>query len=199
MGGGEAGSRKAIYVWILREPCGSESSYRAIERAGTSSKIVAVISICSFCSKPTFLEGQSQVPGAPSGASVQHLDDELDALFDEARSCMAVESFTSAVLTCRKILMHVAVDLGAKPGQSFLSYVSFLQKNNHIPPRSKAWVDHIRQKGNEANHEIKVASRDEATLLVSFVEMLLRITYEFPRRVPGSIQQEVETDPSASP
>jgi hypothetical protein len=36
---------------------------------------------------------------------------------------LTVSAFTSAVLTCRKLLMHLAVEKGAQPGKSFLEYV----------------------------------------------------------------------------
>jgi len=45
------------------------------------------------------------------------------------------------------------------------------------------WVDHIRKKGNEANHEIIIVEKDDATELLSFVEMLLKVIYEFPARM----------------
>jgi len=44
-------------------------------------------------------------------------------------------------------------------------------------------VDHIRQKGNEANHEIKVMTAQDARDLVSFLEMLLKFVYEFPAKI----------------
>jgi hypothetical protein len=45
-------------------------------------------------------------------------------------------------------------------------------------------VDHIRKKGNEANHEIAIMSRTDAEELISFIEMLLKFMYEFPARIP---------------
>ncbi|MDQ3951988.1 MAG: DUF4145 domain-containing protein [Actinomycetota bacterium] len=145
------------------------------------------IYICGFCRRPTFISliEDIQVPGPRFGRSIDHLPEALGVLYDEARSCMAVNAFTAAVLAARKILMHVSVDLGAKEGRTFLNYITFLVQNNHISARSKVWVDHIRAKGNEANHEIRLATRDEADLLLRFVEMLLRITYEFPESVPA--------------
>ncbi len=81
--------------------------------------------------------------------------------------------------------MHIAVEQGAKAGESFIGYVEFLANNGYVPPNGKAWVDHIRKKGNEVNHEIKLISPDDATELISFSEMLLKFIYEFPGRVPG--------------
>jgi murein tripeptide amidase MpaA len=79
--------------------------------------------------------------------------------------------------------MHIAVSKGATPGESFVSYVEFLSSKNYIPPDAKQWVDHIRQKGNEANHEIVVMSRADADDLLSFSEMLLKLVYEFPAAI----------------
>jgi hypothetical protein len=79
--------------------------------------------------------------------------------------------------------MHIAVGRGAKEGKSFIDYVNYLSDNHYIPPDAKDWVDHIRRKGNEANHEIKIMTPDDAQDLISFIEMLLKIIYEFPANI----------------
>ena len=76
--------------------------------------------------------------------------------------------------------MHLAVAKGAKPGETFKSYVEYLAKNNYVPPDCKLWVDQIRDTGNEANHEIVLMKREDAEHLILFCEMLLKIFYEFP-------------------
>lgn len=43
-----------------------------------------------------------------------------------------------------------------------------------------------REKGNEATHEIVAMTKDDAVELVTFTEMLLKLVYEFPSRVPQS-------------
>ena len=53
-----------------------------------------------------------------------------------------------------------------------------------MPPNGKVWVDYIRQRGNEANHEIALMTQQDAEALITFVEMLLRFIYEFPGMVP---------------
>jgi hypothetical protein len=142
--------------------------------------------ICHLCNRPTLFVNDNQTPGVSFGEAVAHLPVTVEALYNEARNCMAVSAFTSAVLLCRKILMNVAVDLKAQPNKTFLEYVNYLSDNNYIPPKSKGWVDHIRNKGNEANHEIHLMSQTDAQELISLTEMLLKIIYEFPNRVPGS-------------
>lgn len=73
---------------------------------------------------------------------------------------------------------------GAKEGESSLAYVEYLAKAGYVPPNGRAWVDHIRSKGNEATHEIKLMSTSDATELIAFAEMLLKFIYEFPNTVP---------------
>lgn len=118
------------------------------------------------------------------GNDVNELPNELKAIYDEAHQSVSVNANTAAVLVCRKLLMHIAVQQGAEPGGTFISYVEFLADNGFVPPNGKGWVDHIRKKGNEANHEIVLMENDDAVELISFAEMLLKFIYEFPARVP---------------
>ena len=53
-----------------------------------------------------------------------------------------------------------------------------------VPPNGKVWVDHIRNKGNEATHEIRLMAPEDAAELISFSEMLLKFVFEFPAKVP---------------
>jgi len=143
------------------------------------------IYICSHCSQPTFLdEAGRQFPGVKFGNNVTHLPQQVMQLYDEARGAMSSQAYTPAVLACRKILMNVAVSQGAKAGESFVSYVQFLADKGFVPPNGKHWVDHIRTKSNEANHEITLMSKEEAERLITFVEMMLKFIYELPNVVP---------------
>jgi len=80
--------------------------------------------------------------------------------------------------------MNIAVQEGAKEGQTFQAYVEYLSEQGFIPPRGKGWVDYIRKRGNEATHQIAIMSKDDAVALIAFVEMLLRFIYEFPQMIP---------------
>jgi Domain of unknown function (DUF4145) len=147
------------------------------------------IYLCPNCGKPTFLDwsaGVKQTPGGSVGHPIENLPTEVNDLYEEARACMSVSAPTSAVLTCRKILMHIAVEKGAKTGQSFIAYVEYLADKNYLPPDGKGWVDHVRQKGNEANHEIAIMPKEEGEQLLTFVEMLLKFVYEFPAKISAT-------------
>jgi Domain of unknown function (DUF4145) len=142
------------------------------------------IYICSFCGAPTYFDAQGgQFPAPTFGDEVASLPKDVSALYLEARRCVTVSSSTAAVLTCRKLLMHIAVEKNAPKGQNFLQYVEYLANQGYVPPDGKAWVDKIRTTGNEANHEIKIMSRVDAEDLITFSEMLLKFIYEFPAKV----------------
>jgi hypothetical protein len=142
----------------------------------------AFIYICHFCRRPTFFDEQGkQSPGSVAGISVTGIDDRsVDAIYQEARSALSAGCYSAAVMCCRKLLMHIAVSKGAKPGLSFAAYVEYLRESGYVPPDAKAWVDHIRAKGNEANHEIAIAKQEDANELLEFSAVLLKVIYEFP-------------------
>ena len=145
------------------------------------------IYICTHCEQPTHFNREGiPTPGVPPGVDVTNVPEELDTLYKEARNCVAIKSHTAAVLVCRKILMNIAVEKGAKEGESFLHYVEHLANNGYVPPNGKGWVDHIRKKSNEANHEIAIMTEPDAVELITFIEMLLKFIYEFPARVPST-------------
>lgn len=140
---------------------------------------------CSNCGQPTYFDVDGrQFPGVKFGNQVEHLPNEIKQLYEEARSCMSSQSYTPAVLACRKILMNVSVAQGAKAGEPFVVYVQFLADKGYVPPNGKHWVDHIRTKSNEANHEIVLMTKDEAERLITFTEMMLKFIYELPNSIP---------------
>jgi len=167
--------------------CGYCSQYVSSDRGYQTQNIStpAFIYACHHCGRPTFFDQDgSQVPGALFGGEVSDIHDaEVEELYNEARKCTAAGAFTSSVLASRKLLMHIAVAKGAKPGEPFINYVQFLSDNHYVPPGAIPWVDHIRKKGNEANHEIRIMKEEDAKDLLVFLEMLLKIIYEFPRNI----------------
>lgn len=143
----------------------------------------ANIRICSSCHRPTYFEGEKQVPGPLAERTVEHLPSDVATLYEEARRDCAEGCFTSAVLILRKILMHLAVNKEAKPGLKFEQYVDYLGVNGFVPLDGKPWVDRIRNKGNGANHEIVAVNPQDADDVLTFTEMLLRFVYEMPGRL----------------
>jgi hypothetical protein len=159
----------------------SAQGYIAQQQGATARKYIY---ICPYCENPSLIFDQNQVPGVAPGNPVQHLPKEIEALYTEARKAVSVNANTAAVLACRKLLMNIAVNHGAKEGATFVSYIDHLAEAGFVPPNGRAWVDHIRSKGNEATHEIRLMTNEEATNLISFAEMLLKFVYEFPNKIP---------------
>ena len=149
----------------------------------------AFIYVCHQCWQPTFFDHtQRQTPGVVFGGPVTDIPEKMvEQLYEEARKTTGAGAYTAAVLCCRKLLMHIAVFKGATPGDTFINYVQFLADKNFIPPDAKDWVDHIRKKGNEANHEIAIMTKGDAEELLSFCEMLLKVIFEFPATIKRKI------------
>jgi hypothetical protein len=63
-----------------------------------------------------------------------------------------------------------------------LEYVDYLTRSHWVPPGNDVALDHVRKIGNAANHELIQPTRGDAVGLLSFVEMLLKFMYEFPKR-----------------
>lgn len=162
------------------KPLASEKGYYANDVYGNKA---GSIQICHHCTKPTFITNTEQIPGTRFGHDVDGIEDNsVSELYDEARDCFSINAFTSCVLSCRKLLMHIAVSKGADMNKKFIEYVEYLSNKGYVPPDAKDWVDHIRTKGNEASHEIVVMKSEEAMDILSFTEMLLKLVYEFPTK-----------------
>ena len=147
-----------------------------------------LIYICPNCDHPTYFIYDDlnrvikKIPSSSFGNFVEHLPDEVHRLYDEARRCTSNSSYTAAVMVCRKLLMHIAVEKGAEENKSFKEYVNHLDKGGYLPTKSEQWVNYIRNQGNEANHEIVLKNESNAKNLVELIEMLLKLIYEFPAR-----------------
>jgi hypothetical protein len=89
--------------------------------------------------------------------------------------------------------MNLAVSKGAEPGLPFEKYVEYLASKGFIPPDGVESVIHFRQKGSEGPHEIQVMTREDATDMLTFIEMLLRFIYEFPAKMKK--KQETREEP----
>jgi hypothetical protein len=169
----------------------SEKGWEAYRQS--SDVWAADICICPNCTRPTFFSFSSErTPAAAMGTVVADITEaSVEQLYAEARRATASGCYTAAVLCCRKLLMHIAVAKGAPEGENFVSYVEFLSDKHYVPPDAKEWVDQIRKRGNEANHEINMIEETDAAELMAFVEMLLKLIYEFP----AAIKKKLGTKP----
>jgi hypothetical protein len=138
------------------------------------------IYICHRCKCPNFFDNKNiQTPGSrPELKKINNLPEDVGELYDQAIRSFSVNAFTPAVMCCRVILMHIAVEKDAKEGESFQFYVDHLANLGYVPPNGKKWVDKIRKKGNKANHKIEIMTKDDADEILRFLNMLMIFIYE---------------------
>ena len=152
---------------------------------GLTAANVAYIRICPQCNGPTFFSSvDRQYPGARQGGFINKLPSDVASLYDEARDSMTVNVYTGSVMLCRKILMNVAVEKSAKEGLQFAAYVAWLVAEGYAPKGSEGWVTYIKNRGNDANHEIVPMDRADARGVLRFTEQLLRNIFELPNLIP---------------
>lgn len=145
----------------------------------------AAVLVCPHCNGPTFFGSDgSQWPGPKVGSTITHLAPDVEAIYEQARSSIAANAYTGSVMLCRKLLMHVAVEKGAKEDLSFQKYAEYLVSEHYAPRGADVWLDYIRRRGNEANHELVIMNNEDAIGVLKFTEMLLRSVYELPALVP---------------
>ncbi len=135
--------------------------------------------ICPSCGDGSVYSSRHVVlPGISYGPSIEGLPTLINEAYQEARDCMMVNAFTSCELICRKILMNIAVEKGAKEKESFSTYLTFLGEKGYITPPMIEWVDLIRQHGGKATHLIEKPERIRAESTLMFTAELLRLIYE---------------------
>jgi hypothetical protein len=142
------------------------------------------IYLCTSCSKPTYYSpaDKNQIPAPGIQTMVRNIADPLvKALFEEAANCFKFNAFSSISMLCRKILMHVAVEKGAKENDTFKYYVDFLASNGWVPPNGREWLDKIKKMGNDVNHQIIVSNPDDTLDIFKFTELLLMFTNEYTK------------------
>lgn len=142
---------------------------------------------CPHCSEGSVkLKDGAVYPSAPAGAAVALLPADVAAAWREVRTAHAVAAYTAAEMMCRKILMHLAVDVaGAKPGKSFVEYVDALDGAGYVAPGLKPVVDLVRKRGNGANHELPASTEDDSMQTLGITEHLLKTIYELPGMAPA--------------
>jgi hypothetical protein len=167
-----------------RDVASNRGWYASHYRTSQYETVTAYIAICPRCDMPSVISAETDLTMPPGlfGEAVQHLPDDVKALYGEARRAVGSGAHNSAALACRKILMHVAVEKGAPKNGSFLSFVNHLADNGYVPPDAREWIDEIREHGNDANHEIDLIDKAEAENMVDFTAMMLRVIYEYPER-----------------
>ncbi|NOT04525.1 MAG: DUF4145 domain-containing protein [Anaerolineales bacterium] len=135
--------------------------------------------LCSSCGEGSVQLSNTLIyPSASFGPIIDGLPDDVKIAYTEARNCISTNAITACELMCRKILMHVAVEKGAKEGDTFAAYLTHLEGLGYITPPMKIWVGLIRENGNEATHLLATPPRERVESTLFFTAELLRLVYE---------------------
>ncbi len=198
-------------IYIAKPDSGSSSAWHQYTCAYCDTKITgAVVAhatapgsmtpntkwlVCTGCGGPSVVTPSGQVyPSVPFGPLLEGLPTEVNAAYSEARQCFSVSAFTACELICRKILMHIAVDKGAKEGDTFEHYIAHLESLGYVTPPMKAWVKLIKDHGNKSTHRLAAPDTTRAQSTLMFTAELLRLTYEM-----DYISQQYVPSPTPAP
>lgn len=179
---GYEGAREQTSISLICGYCSQHVAPNMGYCVSISDRDVAYIYQCPHCKNPIiyFVYEGVTIPGAMFGRDIKNLPENIQALYNECRTCYANQCYTSAQMIARTLLMHIAVAQGAEEGWPFAKYVDYLDANGYIPPNGKKWVDYIRTSGNVANHEIVIKEREESEKVITFLSTLLLVIYELP-------------------
>lgn len=133
--------------------------------------------LCPRCGGGSVKNDDIILPPRQTFRKVDGLSGSIAALYDEARASFNAQAYTGCEILCRKILMSMAVDEGAKPNRRFVEYVDYLDSNGYITPALKDMATAIKDNGNEAAHEIDQPSQERAEYTLKFTRRILDITY----------------------
>lgn len=141
---------------------------------------------CLSCGEPSArATNGTTAPAGLIGEDVDGLPPETSTAYLEARRCASVGAFTACELMCRKLLMHVAVDKGAKEGKPFASYLNHLKTVGYITPPMEEWTKKIKDNGNQSTHALPPVDASRAQDTLAFTTQLLRLVYEMEFRRVG--------------
>ena len=170
------------------------NAHRYVSRS-MQGKVIGVF-ICPHCNKPTFIDEiiyKTQFPLPKKENDLHHIPSEVNKVYQEALDAYSAGAFTGTTLLCRKLLMSIAVNLGAKENQTFAEYVKFLDEESYITKTSRIWVDLIRKIGNKATHNLDVSTKEEAENDLKFCEMILKNNYDYPNAISNN-KDELESN-----
>jgi hypothetical protein len=125
-------------------------------------------------------DGAIWPPGSTVGP-IANLPTDVAHAWKEAQLAHAVAAYTAAEMMCRKILMHLAVDVAdGKPGGTFMSFIEALDEAGYIGTGLKPAIAKVKNRGNTANHELPASTQQESLSTLRITEHLLRSVYEIP-------------------
>jgi len=141
--------------------------------------------ICPKCGKPIIHNylNNSVLPTSRGFENIKHLPKDVETLYNEIRDAFSMNAFTCCVIAGRTLLANVAVEQGAKDGESFTFYVDYMVSSFMPHNSSKPWIDKVRSLGNNSAHKLVIGTKENAETSLKFLVAILKIVYEFPNSV----------------
>lgn len=169
-------SPKSFICWNCNNKVSSEKAYASF----SPPRYKSYIFICPHCNAPNIYDdyGNPIILSLP-GKEIKKLPKLIEKNYDEIRKCIQAGCFNAAIMMMRKMIMNIAVEEGAEEGKTFAEYIDFLCAEGVVPRKSRSKADSVRDLGNSANHEIEDRSQQEAENCFEFIELLLKVNYEF--------------------
>jgi hypothetical protein len=169
---------KSFICWNCGKEIASEKAYETYDSVNVHS--YSFIYICPNCNAPLILDdNKTEILLPLQGREINKLPQNIETIYSEIRKCMQSGCFNGAMMLMRKLIMHIAVEEGDSEGKKFEEYIDFLCENGIVPKKSKNKADSVRTLGNSTNHEIENRTLEEAKNCFGFIELLLRVNYEF--------------------
>ena len=135
---------------------------------------------CPHCGEPNIRMSDGRMYPPSIGVSlVNGLPPDVENAWRDARTDHATAAYTASEMMCRKILMHLAVNVAKSPaGLPFVQYVQDLEDKGYILPGLRTRVDAIRDRGNAANRELPASTEPQSCETLQVTEFLLKGAYE---------------------
>ncbi len=130
----------------------------------------------------------------PFGPGIDGLPADVAGAWREAGTAFSLGAFTAAEMMCRKLSMHVAVDKeGCKAGRKLCRACRQVRESGrHRLWPSTCLIDHVKNRGNTANHDLPASDEAASRLTLKVTQHLLQGVYErrsLPRRSRTRVAQ----------
>lgn len=168
---------KSFVCWNCSNLVASHTGYNTTTLNGSYAKIY----ICPHCKAPHIVDFYgAEYPYIIQGKEIKNLPENIKNIFNEARTCFGAGAYTATVMLLRKIMMNLAVEEGASSDSNmgFSAYVKYLCDNGVVHKKQHQQAEKIKQLGNDANHKIEERSKEDATLILGLISLILVNNYE---------------------
>lgn len=163
---------KEFTCWNCGNKVASDYGYKTINH-------VCKIYICPHCYAPHIEDVRGTIiPSVRPGKAIKKLPEDVNQIYEEARTCFGAGAYTATVMLLRKILMNIAVAEGAETNLKFFQYVEYLCAEGIVHKKQQKQAEEIKDLGNAANHEIESRTKSDAEKMLKLIELILINNYE---------------------